>query len=232
MSSSTKPAIQALAFLSCLLFPIASSAYCSRDFYKLAKHISPTGCKKLPTLGAEFGWNYVYSNNSLNETRFRMILGVKLDYEMGWLAWGVNPGKTPQMVGTRAIIGIRLQNESLLIKTYNITADTKLGCRIQPSEIDVNVSNMVVQYIKETSHLVIQAMVVLPKEYNISRLNHVWQVGGYHAKDVKPNYDEDEQPKKHAMLLQNVDSTETIDLKTGRSYDTKTHRRPLRTVTN
>jgi hypothetical protein len=223
MSSSTKtPAIlSALALLS-LFFSIAQSADCSDAFYSKAKEINITKCKELTTLGAEFGWDYT---KGLNETRVHIILGARLQDEMGWLAWGVNPGKRPQMVGTRAVIGIRQQNASLVIKTYNITRDTKLGCQLLPSDnIDLEVSNATIEYTHETSYLVIHATLILPGEkYNISNLNHVWQVG---------NCAEDVRPKMHPTALQNVDSTETIDLTTGRAQNIGHHRRHLRVVRN
>lgn len=220
MSSSTKPPaiLSTLAFLS-LFFSIAQSA-CSDAFYSKAKDINITNCKELTTLGAEFGWDYT---KGLNETRVHIILGARLQDEMGWLAWGVNPGKRPQMVGTRAVIGIRQQNASLVIKTYNITRDTKLGCQLLPSDnIDLEVSNAKIEYTQETSYLVIHATLILPVEkYNISNLNHVWQVG---------NYAEDVRPKMHPTALQNVDSTETIDLTTGHAHNIGHHRRHLRMV--
>ncbi|KAE8125508.1 hypothetical protein FH972_020307 [Carpinus fangiana] len=220
MSSSTKPAIlSTLAYLS-LFFSIALSS-CSDGFNNKAKDVNITNCKELTTLGAEFGWSY--TSSGLNGTKVHIILGARLQSEMGWLAWGVNPGKRPQMVGTRAVIGIRQQNKSLVIKTYNITKDTKLGCQLLPSDnIGVEVSNAKIEYMQETSYLVIHAAMILPLEkYNISELNHVWQVG---------HYAEDLQPAMHPTALQNVDSTETIDLATGHARSAGHHRRHLRMV--
>jgi hypothetical protein len=108
MSSSTKPAIlSTLAFLSLFFFIALSS--CSDGFNNKAKDVNITNCKELTTLGAEFGWSY--TSSGLNGTKVHIILGARLQSEMGWLAWGVNPGKRPQMVGTRAVIGIRQQNK-------------------------------------------------------------------------------------------------------------------------
>jgi hypothetical protein len=111
----------------------------------------------------------------------------------------------------------------LVIKTYNITEDTKLGCQLLPSDnIGVEVSNAKIEYRQGTSYLVIQATMILPLEkYNISELNHVWQVG---------HYAEDLQPGRHPTALQNVDSTETIDLATGHAHSVGHHRRHLRMV--
>ena len=109
-----------------------------------------------------------------------IIFGAKLHNTMGCLAWGVNPEPRPQMVGTRAIKGIKFSNSSSRIKTYDITNFTKLGCPLLPSNItdSLIVSNTGVNYTAATRHMTIYATLTLPqKDYNISKLNLVWQVG-------------------------------------------------------
>lgn len=220
-SSSTRPAVIFIFALS-LIFStgislISSINTCSEAFFTMASNRSITQCKKLPTLGAEFGWNYYHHD----ERRIEIFLGVKLHSEMGWLAWGANPLEVPQMVGTRAIIGIKLPNGSLTIGTYNITAESKLGCRLQPSKIEVIVRNKTIDYVEANHYFTIYAKLTLLSVYNISRLNHVWQVG-YHAEEM--------EPKMHPSHLQSVDSTETINLKTSESQSIGKHRRRLRMV--
>lgn len=226
MSSFAKPVtapILLLVFLS-LLSCVHALSSCSLRFNEMAKTINITQCKKLTTLGAEFGWSLSSANN-MSETRIDIIFGAILHSETGWLAWGVNPGKTPQMVGTRAIIGIRQQNESLVINTYNITSDTKLRCQLLPTKnMDVKFSRMGVNYIGERRYMTINATLYLPhQDYNVSKLNHVWQVG-YHA--------EGWQPMMHAASLQNVDSTETLNMTSGTARSVGHHRRHLRHVRN
>ncbi|XP_031286442.1 cytochrome b561 and DOMON domain-containing protein At4g12980-like [Pistacia vera] len=222
-SSSTRPTIIFILALFILfptgISPIPAINTCSEAFSRLKSKRNITQCKKLPTLGAEFGWNY-YDND---ERRIDIFLGTKLHSEMGWLAWGVNPLEVPQMVGTRAIIGIKLPNGSLTIDTYNITAESKLGCRLQPSniEIEVIVRNKKTEYVDANRYFTIYATLILPSVYNISRLNHVWQVG-YLAEEM--------EPKMHPSYLQNVDSTETINLKTFESQSIGTYRHHMRMV--
>lgn len=224
MHSSTGrgPVIFILALFSVLSTSISQFSTCSDEFLQLKREKNITFCKKLPTLGAEFAWNY-YDNR--NDTHIDILFGARLPSDTGsWLAWGVNPNQSPQMVGTRALIGIRQPNGTLALGTYNITADTKLGCKLQPSRIDVTVVSKHIEYVSSLDCFAISATLILPPEYNISRLNHVWQVG----------YDSDEmQPKKHPTNLPNVDSTETINLK---NQETTCcigkHRRHLRTVSN
>lgn len=217
-SSTTRPAIIFILALS-LIFStgISSNKNCSDAFYMMASNRSITKCKKLPTLGAEFGWNY----DENNESKIDIFLGTKLHSEMGWLAWGVNPLELPQMVGTRAIIGIKLPNGSSTIQSYNITAESKLGCRLQPSKIEVEILKNSTKYVVADSYFTIYARLILPSVYNISRLNHVWQVG---------YYVEEMEPKMHPSYLQNVDSTETINLKTFESQSIGERRRHLRMV--
>ncbi|KAL9333809.1 hypothetical protein Peur_073948 [Populus x canadensis] len=70
-------------------------------------------------------------------------------------------------------------------------------------------------------YLTLHAALALPSMYNVSRLNHVWQVG-YEVQGT--------EPKMHPTALQNVDSTETIDLKTGWAQHVGEQERHLRTV--
>uniref|UniRef100_A0A2N9G7H4 DOMON domain-containing protein n=1 Tax=Fagus sylvatica TaxID=28930 RepID=A0A2N9G7H4_FAGSY len=227
MFSSTKLVrilITTLAFLSLFLNINAQQAPsdCSETFTTMANDKNITRCKKLATLGAEFGWNYKSHTNE--PLHIDIIFGAKLHNTMGWLAWGVNPGPRPQMVGTRAIIGIKSSNGSSRIKTYDITNFTKLGCPLLPSNItdSLIVSNTGVNYTAATRHMIIYATLTLPqKDYNISKLNLVWQVGE-HFNDL--------QPMMHGTALQNVDSTETMDLITGMASKSEHHRRYLRTV--
>ncbi|OMP04387.1 hypothetical protein COLO4_09696 [Corchorus olitorius] len=173
-----------------------------------------TKCKKLTTLQAQFAWNYY------NKTFINILIGSKMIPEMGWLAWGVNPD-LPQMVGTRAIIAINLPNGSAPVNTYNITIDTKLRCRLNPSDIEVRVLNKTAMYIPKTGFFTMFATLELPESYNISSLNHVWQVG-YLADGL--------EPKMHSTTLQNFDSKETLDLKTGRCQNIGHNRQHLRKI--
>uniref|UniRef100_A0A5B6YST1 Cytochrome b561 and DOMON domain-containing protein n=1 Tax=Davidia involucrata TaxID=16924 RepID=A0A5B6YST1_DAVIN len=210
-----------LVFILALFPPISTIAHtypCSEAFSVITIKRNIRHCKKLNTLGVEFGW----SNH--NESSIDIFIGARLDSEseVGWLAWGVNPHDRPEMVGTKALIGIKQSNGSLILNTYNIVSNTKLGCQLFPSKIDVEVQNARFEYLNQIQYYTIFATLVLPSVYNTSRLNHVWQVG-YAAIDT--------EPKMHPTTLQNVDSSETIDLHSGRStHNVEKHRRHLRTV--
>ncbi|GFZ21958.1 hypothetical protein Acr_29g0011200 [Actinidia rufa] len=126
------------------------------------------------------------------------------------------------MVGTRALIGIRDAEGGTSIDTYNITSETKLGCRLQPSSIDVNVLNKTFEYKSEYNYYIICATLLLDRNmYDTSKLNHVWQVG----KAANGN-----EPLRHPNTLQNVDSTEVTNLALGSSHSTGSYRHRLRVV--
>ncbi|OVA04052.1 Cytochrome b561 [Macleaya cordata] len=179
-----------------------------------------THCKKLGTLGAEFGWNY-HNDHIHNRTTIGIFFSAQPLVATGWVAWGVNPRRRPHMVGTRALIGFQHPNGSSFIDTYNITRDTKNGCQFQPSEIEVRVGDKRVMYSAESGFLTISATLTLPPEYNISKLNHVWQVG---------SWVQDFEPQMHDDTLQNFDSAETIDLTSGKSRSVRHDLRYLRTA--
>lgn len=220
MVSSTKAVTLTLALS--LLFTIAYSS-CSDPFTRMLRERNITNCKKLATLEAEFGWNYYIQNKTQNKTQIDIFFGVmRMEENMRWLAWGVNPGSEAQMVDTRAIIGIRKPDGSLSVETYMITSTTKIGCQLQPSVIDVEVKNKTVQFSNTDGYFTISATLLLPTEiYNVSRLNHVWQVG-YSADEL--------EPKMHPPTLQNFDSAETMDLITANSHGIGHHRPHLRMV--
>ncbi|KAL5737578.1 hypothetical protein ACOSP7_030339 [Xanthoceras sorbifolium] len=216
-----------------LLSTTSQHCICSEAFTQMKEARNMPHCTQLPTLGAEFGWKYNddqqdhggHNNNSSNTTatqRIEILFGTRLHPEMRWLAWGVNPSSTPGMVGTRAIIGMKLPNGSLAIDTYNVTGGTKLGCGLLPSTIDVFVGKKNFEYNASNQYYAISATLLLPQpEYNISRLNHVWQVG-YRTVGM--------EPMMHPTALQNVDSAETINLRTGESEGVAKHRHHLRMV--
>ncbi|XP_031106047.1 cytochrome b561 and DOMON domain-containing protein At2g04850-like isoform X2 [Ipomoea triloba] len=189
------------------LFTISSAADCSQAFYSVVKTRKLGRCKKLAS-GAEFGWNY--TDGGGNGTRqLEVLIGARVDGETGWLAWGLNPGPEPQMVGTRAIILIKSANGSApLCDKYNVTASVKLGCTpLLPSDIDLDVTKFECGSLVKIGYYTIQASIDLPVIYNDSRLNHVWQTG-----DVADGA----EPKMHHTSLRNFDSAEAFDLNTGK----------------
>ncbi|XP_031382062.1 cytochrome b561 and DOMON domain-containing protein At5g35735-like isoform X2 [Punica granatum] len=215
-------------FILILLFithPVRSQScgLCSEAFVMTAKGRNITHCKKLRTLDVELGWS-VSSFNS-QWTQIDVVFGTSFRSDTGWLSWGVNPLPRPQMIGTRAIISIRQPNGTLSTKLYNITRETKIKkCHLQPTTVDVEVRDMASSYIEEKQYFALSAVVIVPNSaYKVSKLNHVWQVG-YEADGL--------EPKMHPMTLQNFDSTETLNLRSGESKDRglKNHKHTLRLV--
>ncbi|KAI3860453.1 hypothetical protein MKX03_010891 [Papaver bracteatum] len=178
------------------------------SFSKMGRNI--THCKKLGTLKAEFGWNYHGKVHDFPNNRSSTLVDIFFSAPpvgaTGWVAWGINPRK-PFMAGTRALIGFKHPNGSMDLEIYNITIDTKRGCELSPSAIEVIVIDKKLTYSADSGFLTVIATLSLPQEYNISKLNLVWQVGS-----VK-----DSMPQMHDDTLKNFDSAETIDLSSGKS---------------
>jgi hypothetical protein len=209
---------------------VKAAKLCTDDtFKKLIKQRNITKCKTLRTLGAEFGWNYYNSTNTT--TTLEVLFGAKLDSREGWIAWGVNPGKRAEMIGTKAIIGIKRHDFAtgstpLTVNTYDITKETKGGCSLLPTKdlgLGLNVSNIGIQDEGSSFYTIYAKLVLSSDEYNITRLNHVWQIGNAITTDGRP--------LNHPTTLHNVDSTETIDLTSPRGDSIGQYRSFLRTVT-
>ncbi|KAL5126322.1 Cytochrome b561 and DOMON domain-containing protein [Glycine soja] len=218
MSSSLILPLTILTVLSFLSLAIGHRAQpCSEEFLKLAQQKNLSDCKTLRTLGAEFAWSYHNVTNKSIE--LEIMFCATLPTPQGWMAWGVNPGKRPEMIGTKAIIAIKHGDGTWKIDTYNVTKETRNGCSLLPSKIAF-VTNMSVEQ-NVANRNAMYARLVLPSEvYNVTKLNHVWQVG----------YDiEDGHPLGHPTTLRNVDSTEVIDL-TDNGRSTGQYRSYLRSV--
>uniref|UniRef100_M1BTK4 Dopamine beta-monooxygenase n=1 Tax=Solanum tuberosum TaxID=4113 RepID=M1BTK4_SOLTU len=155
-----------------------------------------------------------------NTRKLDIMVGAKLkeEEETGWLAWGLNPGPEARMIGTQALIGIKTKNDEKLLKdTYNITSYTKLGCQLLPSPIDLNISNFNFIYVSKLKYHVILATIILPMKYDLSRLNQVWQVG------INIGAVGNKELKMHGKGLMNYDSSETINLRTGKGRGNRVH---------
>lgn len=111
---STTTLIVPISFLALLLFlslPTTSGSsdgLCSEAFWMEGRRQNVTHCKQLRVLGAELGWHVSRFNSQW--TKIDVMFGARLRFDVGWLAWGVNPLAQPQMIGTRAVIGIRQPN--------------------------------------------------------------------------------------------------------------------------
>ncbi|KAI3456902.1 hypothetical protein Pfo_013565 [Paulownia fortunei] len=121
------------------------------------------------------------------------------------------------MVGTRALIGIKQHNGSLEWNKYNITDAKKLGCQLLPSDdIGIDVRKFSFVYLNEIRYFMIWATVFLPKEYNSSSTNVVWQIGEAAS---------GREPLMHPKSLKNFDSAETVDLISDQVISYKPHQR-------
>ncbi|XP_055824010.1 cytochrome b561 and DOMON domain-containing protein At4g12980-like [Solanum dulcamara] len=218
--------------LSCLIFLVSNSIIllclfsltihahpCTKNFLSETLSRNLTLCKRYKHRnGVEFGWKIENTTQTL-----QVIVGARLENVTGWLAWGLNLGPEPRMVGTQALIGIKQTNGSFLGNTYNVTQYIKIGCNLLPSPIDLNVSNLKFSSLEYIQYHIIEATIHLPQTVNISRINHVWQVGKV-ASGM--------EPKIHDKTLKNYDSTEIIDLQTGTAISIRSARRRQARITH
>ncbi|KAM3394934.1 cytochrome and DOMON domain-containing protein [Capsicum galapagoense] len=185
---------------------------CTENFWSETLSRNLTLCKRYRHRnGVEFGWKIENTTQTL-----QVIVGARLESETGWLAWGLNFGPEPRMVGTQAFIGIKQKNGSFLGDKYNVTEYIKIGCNLLPSAIDLNVSKLEFSSLEHIQYHIIEATIHLPQTANISNINHVWQVGK-NASGM--------EPKIHEKTLKNYDSAETIDLHTGEPISIRSARR-------
>ncbi|KAL3639982.1 hypothetical protein CASFOL_014950 [Castilleja foliolosa] len=208
-----------LIFALPFLFTLSTNAHtCSEGFIvEINKTNNAYQHCRTKTLKVEFGWNFETKSRKLD-----IAFGAKLKDETEWLAWGLNPlGR--QMVGTRALIGIKHYDGSLEWHKYNITDAIKHGCPFSPSsDIGLNVTDYSFVYLEKIDYYAIVATIYLPREYNSSRVNVVWQIGGVAVGN---------QPLRHPMSLSNFDAVETLDLVSGQIASHSAHyNRRMRTA--
>ncbi|KAL5990117.1 hypothetical protein ACLOJK_011014 [Asimina triloba] len=180
-----------------------------------------TRCQKLGALGAEFGWNYSNRTQNASSRVVDVFFRAPQPSAIGWVAWGVNPGPRAEMVGTRAILALKNSNGSIAVLPFNITGDTKRGCRLQSSRIEVEFWKKQVNFTDGNISMLVTLDFTSAPEYNLSHLNHVWQVGA-----VVQNG----RPFMHGKHLENFDSRGTINLMSGDFHVSLHHRQRLRTV--
>ncbi|CAJ1971426.1 unnamed protein product [Sphenostylis stenocarpa] len=221
LNMSSSPLLPAILTLTLLSFTLSANAQvCSEGFSKLAQQKNISDCKRLRTLGAEFAWNLHSNGSNSNYTVVDILFGVILNAPQGWIAWGVNPGKRPEMIGTKAIIAVKNSDGRWVVDTYNITKETRNGCILLRSELKIVLCKSIEQEVEGMSTMSVRLS--LPtEEYNVTKLNHVWQVG----------YDiEDGHPLRHPRTLRNVDSTEVINLTDRKGPSTGQYRSYLRSI--
>ncbi|KAL0550125.1 hypothetical protein IC582_014625 [Cucumis melo] len=198
-----------LTIILSTLLTSSNSHRCSDKFQELVNTRNLSNCQRLPTLGAELGWSLPVSDKSHHV--FRVLFGAPMEFDGGWLAWGVNPGQKPEMVGTRAVIGIKNPtNGSTYCRSYNVTYETRIKCPLRPTDLE-EIKCTKFEYENTTEyHLISASLNLSAVDYNVSKLNIVWQSGlGV----------EEDRPLAHTATLKNVDCVETLNLFTAKSTD-------------
>jgi Protein of unknown function (DUF568) len=162
-------------------------------------------CRSLPTLGAKV--RLCYYNTTPNAT-LDVVFSMVSPSPDGWVAWGLNPIR-PQMVDAQVLIAHRNPDKGVLVSQAALTYDTKHGCGVSYTGLDVHVYRASANYSEESKMMILYAKLGLPQWCNLTRFNHAWQVGpGMNGVVLV----------KHTRTLKNFDSRETIDLTNGHVF--------------
>ncbi|KAK4747168.1 hypothetical protein SAY87_026205 [Trapa incisa] len=150
-----------LALLSAFVGP-SHSLVCTSQ--KLSNN-RYSNCSDLPKLGASLHYTYNASDSSLS------IAFIAAPASGGaWISWAINPTRTG-MVGSQALMALKLSNGSVVAKTYNISGYHS----IIESKLSFNVWDLTAEA-SSNGTMTIFATVEVPG--NATSLNQVWQVGG------------------------------------------------------
>ncbi|KAK4756539.1 hypothetical protein SAY87_006666 [Trapa incisa] len=173
-----------LAILLALVDPAYSQTCTSQKFSSNRLYAN---CSKLPKLGATLHYTYDASNSTLD------IAYTATPASGGaWVSWAINPTKTG-MIGSQALMALKLSNGSVVAKTYNIANYSS----IVESKLSFDVWNLTAE--ASNGSMIIFATVKVPG----TSLNQVWQIGG--AVDGT-------SPSIHPLEQDNKESTSKLEL--------------------
>ncbi|PKI43606.1 hypothetical protein CRG98_035982, partial [Punica granatum] len=123
-----------------------------------------SNCSDLPKLGARLHYTYDASNSSLS-----IAFTAAPAAGGAWVAYAINPTSTG-MVGSQALMALKLANGSVFAKTYNI-----MGYH---SIVESKLSFEVWDLTAEASNDAMTIFASLKVPEKATSLNQVWQVGG------------------------------------------------------
>ncbi|XP_030472741.1 cytochrome b561 and DOMON domain-containing protein At3g25290-like [Syzygium oleosum] len=179
-----------LSLLSLFLSPALCLTCTSQKFTNKVY----ANCIDLPRLGAYLHYTYNASNSSLAIA----YLAAPASYGK-WVAWAINPVSTG-MIGAQALMALRLDNGSLVAKTYNCSSyiaitESKLSFEVWDLSAD-----------EANGKMRVFASVKVPKD--ATSVNQVWNVGGA----VIGN-----QPQVHSLSAANRESKGKLTLVSSRN---------------
>ncbi|KAK4774510.1 hypothetical protein SAY86_009445 [Trapa natans] len=148
-----------LAILLALVDPAYSQTCTSPKF---SSNRIYANCSNLPKLGATLHYTYDASNSTLD------IAYTATPASGGaWVSWAINPTATG-MIGSQALMALKLSNGSVVAKTYNISSYSS----IDESKLSFDVWNLAAE--ASDGSMIIFATIKVPG----TSLNQVWQIGG------------------------------------------------------
>ncbi|KAF5796184.1 putative DOMON domain-containing protein [Helianthus annuus] len=174
---------------SLVLQSSSSPVYSSCSSNKLPNKKVYTNCTDLPTLNSTLHWTYTLENSTLS-----IAFIAPPATPNGWIAWAINPTGTG-MAGSQSLIAFKDSNDSMTVKTYNISSYAS----IVEGKIAFEVPESSAEFVNGV--MMIFASVKLPE--NMTEVNQVWQVGGSVT---------DGRPAKHAFLPANLNAVGKLQL--------------------
>lgn len=176
--------------LPLLISPACSLTCTSQTFSMKTTHF--TNCTDLPSLKAYLHWTY--NPTAKPDPTLSIAFIAPPAKPDGWVAWALNPTGSG-MVGSQSLVAFKESNESMVVKTYNISS---YGSMME-SKILYNVLDKRAEY----SDGVMRIFATLAMPGNVVELNQVWQVGGSVKNGV---------PEKHEFSPENLASKGTLEL--------------------
>lgn len=156
-------------------------------------------CQDLAALGATYAWSL---NNDTNSVDF--AFSEDMQVTGGWIGWGINPTKGPNMEGTQALIAFK-NGTSLIVMEYDVTNAVKDGAPLLPTLVSVKYSNLSAVMVKTTVTIFGTFPLGAGKAATV---DHVWNRG----RSVNPITFE---LAEHPLAPANLASVGTVDLATG-----------------
>lgn len=170
-----------------------SSAVPCKD-YKFSKNKNFKSCEDLELLKSYLHWNYDSKSNKL-DVAFRQA-GVSSDK---WVSWAINPDGTG-MKGAQALVAYK--DGQGVVKAYTSPIKS-YGTKLEQGSLSFSATQVSAELVND--EMIIYATLSLPKK--LKTINHLWQQGPMKGKD----------PGAHPTSGDNVKTTASLDLQTGKS---------------
>ncbi|EFJ07290.1 hypothetical protein SELMODRAFT_44932, partial [Selaginella moellendorffii] len=162
--------LKLLLLLLVAILASTASAQCPLSHRIGSSQRSFRACRNLAEQGATLAWTHTSSSNTLDA-----VFTGTAPSSSGWVAWGINTGPAPVMMGADVFLAFRASNGTAMILTYKLTQDlmTKLP---SPGPIGIRVLDKSVDISGNRMKLFVR--IQLPRNGSAgSVINHIWNRG-------------------------------------------------------